>query len=437
MLIKLALKSLHDRKGSVILSIIAMTVSVFVLLGVEHVRHQTKQNFANTVSGVDLIVGARTSSLNLLLYSVFKIGSPSNNISWQSFKKVAENPQVKWAVPLSLGDSHKGYRVLGTTESYFQYYSYGKKHKLLFQQGQAFNNVFDVVLGYQIAVKLGYQLGDEIVLAHGLGRTSFSMHADKPFTVVGILAPTGTPVDHTLHVSLQAIEAIHASGKNTYHASQTSKPDKRSELKTDLPPQLSANYPSDSMPSSKSTLTPKSITAFMLGLNSKMSTFKIQREINNNRQEPLSAILPGVALSELWQIMGILESTLFLVAILVFISASLGVSAMLLSAIKQRSREMYLLRVIGAPALFLFMLIELEALFITIISCALGVALLIASLFSAQTYLASYFSLQISLNIFSLNSLTLIMAMIAASALVATIPSVVSYLQSKRHYVVK
>ena len=144
-----------------------------------------------------------------------------------------------------------------------------------------------------------------------------------------------------------------------------------------------------------------------------------------------------MALSELWQIMGILESTLFLVAILVFISASLGVSAMLLSAIKQRSREMYLLRVIGAPALFLFMLIELEALFITIISCALGVALLIASLFFAQTYLASYFSLQISLNIFSLNSLTLIMAMIAASALVATIPSVVSYLQSKRHYVVK
>ena len=114
MLIKLALKSLHDRKDSIVLSIIAMTVSVFVLLGVEHIRHQTKESFANTVSGVDIIVGARTSSLNLLLYSVFKIGSASNNISWQSFEKVASNPQVKWAVPISLGDSHKGFRVLGT-----------------------------------------------------------------------------------------------------------------------------------------------------------------------------------------------------------------------------------------------------------------------------------------------------------------------------------
>ena len=132
MLIKLAVKSLRDRKGSVLLSIIAMTVSIFVLLGVEHIRYQTKESFANTVSGTDLIVGARTGSLNLLLYSVFKIGSPTNNISWRSFEKIARNTKVNWAVPLSLGDSHKGFRVFGTDQRYFEHFSYGNQHRLLF-----------------------------------------------------------------------------------------------------------------------------------------------------------------------------------------------------------------------------------------------------------------------------------------------------------------
>ena len=417
MLIKLAVKSLRDRKGSIVLSIIAMTVSVFVLLGVEHIRHQTKESFANTVSGVDLIVGARTSSLNLLLYSVFKMGSPTNNISWQSFEKIARDPKVKWAIPLSLGDSHKGFRVLGTDHTYFQYFSYGNQHSLLFEKGSVFGSVFDVVLGYQVADKLGYQLGDKIVLAHGIAKTSFSLHADKPFTIVGILAPTGTSVDQTLHVSLQGIEAIHFDGESV-NASQTTSINKK--------------YHQHKQPAFVH-LQPKSITALMLGLKSKMSTFKVQRDINNDTQEPLLAILPGVALSELWQMMRILESTLFLVSILVFISASLGVSAMLLSSIKQRTKEMQLLRVIGAPPLFLFLLIELEALCIAIISSILGVAILIISLSFAQSYLASYFGLQISVNIFSLTTLTLIIGMLCVSLMVATIPSIVGYVQSKKH----
>ena len=148
MFLKLALKSLLNRKGSVVLTIMAMTVSVFVLLAVEHVRSQARENFAKTVSGVDLIVGARTGSLNLLLYSVFHIGSPTNNISWDAFEEIASNPQVKWAVPITLGDSHKGYRVMGTTKDYFEFFSYGNRHNLKFAQGGEFNQVFDVVLGF-------------------------------------------------------------------------------------------------------------------------------------------------------------------------------------------------------------------------------------------------------------------------------------------------
>lgn len=410
MLAKLALQSLLDRKGSVALSLMAMTVSIFVLLGVEHIRHQVKENFSNTISGVDLIVGARTGSLNLLLYSVFRIGTPTNNIRWETYENIANNNKIKWAVPISLGDSHKGYRVLGTTTDYFQYFSYGKQHRLVIAKGRAFDQVFDVVLGFDVAKKLGYKLGDKITLAHGIAATSFNMHDDRPFTVVGILASTGTPVDQTLHVSLQSIEAIHIDwqqGVKTPNSSLT----QRELEQTDL--------------------QPKSITAFILGLKSKMATFQVQRAINEYAQEPVVAILPGVALSELWQMMSILENTLLLVSTLVFVAACLGVSAMLLASIRERRREIQLLRVIGAPPYFLFLLIELEALLITLLSCVSGTGLLAACLAFLQDYLVSHFGLHIEMNLFTEKSMYLIAAILSASIIVAVIPSFSGYRQAR------
>ena len=115
MFFRLAYKSLLDRKGSVLLTLLAISVSIFVLLGIEHIRHQAKESFGNTVSGTDLIVGARTGNLNLLLYSVFRIGNATNNIRWETYEEIASNPSVEWTIPISLGDSHRGYRVMGTS----------------------------------------------------------------------------------------------------------------------------------------------------------------------------------------------------------------------------------------------------------------------------------------------------------------------------------
>ena len=410
MLAKLALQSLLDRKGSVMLSLLAMTVSIFVLLGVEHVRHQAKDNFSNTVSGVDLIVGARTGNINLLLYSVFRIGSPTNNIRWQTYENISNNKLVEWAIPISLGDSHKGYRVLGTTKDYFEHFSYGKKHRLAFEKGRQFDQVFDVVLGAEVANKLGYSLGDKVALAHGIAATSFSLHDDRPFTVVGILAATGTPVDQTLHVSLKGIEAIHIDwqhGVKIAHSQIT-----QSDLE-------------------KADLQPKSITAFMLGLKSKMATFQVQRAINEYKAEPVVAILPGVALSELWRMIGVLENTLLLVSILVFIAACLGVSSMLLASIRERRHEIQLLRIIGAPPYVLFLLIELEAFLITLLSCVLGAVLLVACLALLQDYLVSHYGIYIEINLLTENSLYLLASILLASIIVAFIPSFSGYRKAR------
>lgn len=410
MFMRLAFKSLVNRKGSVLLTLMAMTVSIFVLLGVEHIRHQAKESFGNTVSGVDLIVGARTGSLNLLLYSVFHIGTPTNNISWESFEDIASDPNVEWTIPIALGDSHKGFRVMGTAQDYFEHFSYGNRHKLEFTQGKPFSDVFDVVLGSEVAKKLGYGLGDQLVLAHGIAATSFSLHDDRPFTVVGILAPTGTPVDQTLHVSLRGIEAIHIDWQQGVK-----------------------------MPGSTITiaqieqmdLTPKSITAFLVGLKSRIATFSVQRQINNFAKEPLSAILPGAALSELWQMMSVLENTLRLVSLLVLVSSLLGLSAMLLASIREREREVILLRSIGASPLFLFLLIELEALFVSIAGIALGAGLLSAVLMFLQGYFVSHFGLSLSMNIFSGSSLFMLAVVLVLSAFSAAIPAVSVYRRAR------
>ena len=129
-LLRLALASLNNRRFTALLTVFAIALSVCLLLAVERVRSETRASFASTISGTDLVVGARSGSVNLLLYSVFRIGNATNNIRWESYQHFAEHPRVDWAIPISLGDSHRGYRVMGTSSAYFEHYRYGRKQPL-------------------------------------------------------------------------------------------------------------------------------------------------------------------------------------------------------------------------------------------------------------------------------------------------------------------
>ena len=206
----LAWKSLLNRRLTAGLLVASVAMSVMLLVAVDRIRTETKTSFINTISGVDLVVGARGGPLNLLLYAVFRVGDATSNISWESYQLVAARPEVAWSVPLSLGDAHRGYRVLGTTDDYFVHYRYGRDRALAFETGKPFANAQEAVLGAEVAAALGYALGDGIVVSHGIGDVSFVHHDDAPFTVAGILAYTGTPVDRTVHVSLAGIEAMHS-----------------------------------------------------------------------------------------------------------------------------------------------------------------------------------------------------------------------------------
>ncbi|UPR51851.1 FtsX-like permease family protein [Vibrio cyclitrophicus] len=404
----LALKSVLNRKATAILTILTVAVSVILLLGVERVRTEAKSSFANTISGTDLIVGGRSGQVNLLLYSVFRIGNATNNIDWKSYQEFSQHNAVKWAIPISLGDSHKGFRVMGTNHSYFENYRYGSKQLLTFQQGKEFEQLFDVVIGADVAKKLDYTIGDQIILAHGISDVAFSRHDNLPFKIVGILAPTGTPVDKTVHVSLEAIEAIHVgweSGANLGHT-----PDAET-LKT---------Y----------DFQPKQITAMMVGLNSKIQTFALQREINNYRQEPLSAIMPGIALHELWGMMAVAEQALLIVSGFVVVAGLLGMLSSLLTSLQERRREMAILRAMGARPRHVFGLLISEASALTFLGITLGVAVLFALIAVVAPIVQQSYGINISISAITPHEWKLLMLVQVAGIIIGFIPAFRAYRQS-------
>ena len=410
-LLRLALASLGNRRFTALLTVFAIALSVCLLLAVERVRSEARASFANTISGTDLIVGARSGSINLLLYSVFRIGNATNNIRWDSFERFAEHRQVKWAIPISLGDSHRGYRVMGTSTAYFEHYRYARSQPLQLRVGRTFtDDPFEVVLGAEVAQALGYGLGEQIVLAHGVARISLLKHDDKPFSVVGILARTGTPVDRTLHISLAGMEALHIDWQNGMPARGAA--------------QVSAEQ------ARAMDLQPKQITAFLLGLNSKIATFSLQREINEYRGEPLLAILPGVALQELWSLMGTAEKALFVVSLFVVLTGLIGMLTAILTSLNERRREMAILRSVGARPWHIAGLLVVEAFALALAGVLLGLLLLYLGIAGAQGYVQAHYGLYLPLSAPNGYEWRLLGAILAAALLIGCVPAWRAYRQS-------
>lgn len=408
-LLQLAWRSLLNRRGTVILAILTIAVSVLLLLAVDKLRGDARRSFHSTISGVDLVAGPRTGAVQLLLYSVFHVGDATNNIRWSSFEYLRDQPAVDWVVPLSLGDSHAGYRVIGTTEGFFQHYQHGDRQALKFASGHAFSGLFEAVVGAEVARQLGYQPGSPLVVAHGMGRANLHSHEQLPFQVVGVLAPTGTPVDRSVLVSLEAITAIHVgweSGRPT------------PGLKTD------ANQ------IAQRDLTPATLTAVLVGLKNRTASFAVQRQINTYRDEPLMAILPGSTLQELWGLVGVAEGALLVISGCVVAAGLLGMLAIMLATLEQRRREMALLRSVGARPLQIFSLLLLECGLLACLGIALGVALLALACALAGPWLASAHGIHLSSQLLSPLAFNLLGVVLLAALLLGVLPAIAAYRRS-------
>jgi putative ABC transport system permease protein len=403
----LAWKSLWNRRATALLTICAIAISVALLLGVQKLRTAARESFANTVSGVDLIVGARSGPLNLLLYSIFRIGDATANVSWKTYQKIATHPDVAWTIPISLGDSHRGFRVMGTDGNYFAHYRFGGDHELKFSSGGPFHDLYDAVLGADVARTLGYKLGDPIIVAHGVGNVSFAEHKDKPFRVVGILAPTGTPVDRTVHVSLEAITAIHIDWQSGMQA----------------PP----GYRVSAAEARHRDLTPDTLTAFLVGMRSRVMTFTMQRAINDYRQEPLLAILPGVALSQLWELVGVADTALMIVAAFVVLAGLLGMLTAILTSLNERRREMAVLRSVGARPRHIFALLIAEAGLLAALGVAAGIGLTYLLLFVGRPLLEKRSGIFVTVTGLSQTDIAILGGIIIAALLMGLLPAFRAY----------
>ena len=398
-LTNLAIKSLISRKVSVILTIVSLTLSISLYLSIDTLRIGAKKSFFGNVKTGDLILGSRSGEIQLLLYSLFQIGNPTNNISWDSYKEISKNPDIEWMVPISLGDSHKQFRVMGTSKAYFERYEYRNAKKLAFQNGSIFTDLFDVVIGSDVAKKLNYNLNDNIVIAHGI--SSKSLHDEFPFKVKGILKKTGTSVDRLVLVSLEALEVIHKDWKAGIKIPNAKKSNNN-------------NY---------NDLEPKEITAAIIKIKSPIKIFQIQRKINKYEFEPLQAIIPGISLSKLWQIVSVTENIMLLISAMVIISSFIGMTAILYSTLNGRRKEMALLRIVGASPYTIFTLMITEALIIAISSIFISIFLIQILALIFFPILDQNFGLYLESKFLSVKDLLFLLSVLFLSVIVSIFPS--------------
>jgi putative ABC transport system permease protein len=404
MLLKLTFNSLYARLLTVGMTVFAISLSLMLYMSVEKLRTSAYTSFTDTISQTDLIVGARTSSVQLLLYSVFRIGNATNNITWESYADVIDRKEVAWSVPISLGDSHKGFRVMGTNNEFFKRYKFRGGQSIELEQGNNLDDLYDVIIGAGVAEKLNYSVGTPLIVSHGL--QSFSDHDDQPFKVSGILAKTGTPVDNTVIVSLEAIEAIHVDWSTG----------------AKIPGQITPVEEIRQM-----DLSPKNITAALIGVNSKLQIFQLQRWINEYPEESLSSILPGVALQELWRIVGVVENLLLGISVTVIFTTLIGMTAIIFSSLNERRREMAIWRAMGASPKVVIGLLMLEALIISVMSIIVSTVMLFLTLYVLQPWIDNTYGILVNIETLAVKDIYIFMLFILSASLVSLIPAIRAY----------
>jgi putative ABC transport system permease protein len=407
-LLRLAFKSLRARVLTTTLTIFSIALSVMLLVGVDRLRDAAQAGFSGTLSHTDLIVGARGGDLPLLLSSVFHIGNAANNVSWETYQHFAHHRAVAWTIPISMGDSFHGYRVVATDDNFYAHYQYRKDRSLKVVQGHTPGGIFDVALGAETAARLHLRIGQKIVLAHGVEAKSILNHDTTPFTVVGILGPTETPVDRAVYITLLGDEAMHFGWSGG------------------TPPAIGEAAPAFD----PSKLKVDQVTCFLLGAKSRISTLYLQREIDTYKPEPLTAIIPAYTLQELWSLLDYADTALSLVSAAVLVVGLLAMLIALYTALNERRREIAILRAVGLHARQIFGLFLLESVLIASVGTATGIVSVYVLLYVLRGTIENHFGLPVALVGLSMRVEIYAVVTVLAGALLGTIPAWRAYRNS-------
>jgi len=411
-LLTLAWSSLGSRRFVALLTVACIGLGSAVLIVVEQIRMEARDAFTRSVSGVDLIVGPRGGSVELLMGVVFRTGTPGRGMSFESYRQIAALPGVTWALPVSFGDSHHGYPVMGTDATYFKHFRYGRSQRLAFAAGSPFSDIFDAVIGAEVSERLGYRLNQQIALEHGLEAAMDTKHnhQDKPFRIVGILQRTGTAVDRTVNVSLAGVEAMHADWVGG------------------RPPETF-----DKLSAEEARLLakePERVSAMLVALDQRAAALSMQSRLGAWPVEPLSAVMPGPALLELWEIVGVAENVLRGMSWCVITVVLVGMLTVLWSGLEERRHEMAVLRAVGARPRHIFLLITGEALLLTLGGVVAGMFFAALILLAIESALVQQYGLSLSAALFGSTIVPLLSGIVAAGLLAGLLPAMRCYRRS-------
>lgn len=404
----LTFKSLKNRKFTSLLCVLSIALSVTLFLGIERIRNGARDGFTNTISKTDLIIGAKGGPLQLLLYTVFHIGGAVNNIKISTYNEIKSNPQIEWAIPISLGDTYRGFRVVGTDENFFNHYQFRGDKKVEFQTGTIPTDTFEVVVGSQVARKFGHLVGDPIVISHGISSGAIMTHDQTPFKIIGILKPTQTPIDNAVYITLQGMEAIHFGWETGTPSGETINPERFKKENIEI----------------------TQLTSFMVKLKSRIAVLRMRRSIDQYEAEPIMAIIPALSLQEMWETIGYVEQILLLVSVFVLIGGAMSILIALYTSINERRREMAILRSLGASSQNVFFLLLYESSLLVFSGCILGVVNLYGALYFIRPWLETNFSIYLPIEMLSKTELYYLGAIFILGTLAGLIPAIKAYLNS-------
>ncbi len=407
-ILHLSWKNILNKPLNLFLNLVLFALGVGLISLLLLVNVQLEDKFEKNFAGIDLVIGAKGSPLQLILSSLYHLDAPTGNMPVSEAKAFLnpKHPIFKRAIPLSLGDSHRGYRIVGTNTGFIDLYA------AKFADGKLFEENMEVVVGATVAKNLNIKLADEFKSSHGLIEDENLVHEDAaPFKVVGILEKTGSVIDQLIVTKTQSIWAVH--DEHDHEAEESTEHD---EAEHDH----DAAEHSEELP--LTSYEDKSITSLLVKFKGRnIQALNMARNINENTN--FQAATPAIEINRLYTLLGVGEEALKAMALLIIFVSGLSIFISLFSSLKERKYELAVMRTLGARPGFLFQLIIFEGIIIAVLGYFCGIALSHGSMVLLADFLEKSYRYDFSSAIFLKEEIYIFGGSLVIGIIAAIIPA--------------
>ncbi len=391
-LIKLSWNNLIAKPLSTLLSLLLLILGVSIISLLLMLNKQMNDTFLRNIEGIDMVVGAKGSPLQLILSSVYHIDNPTGNIHMDEALGLSRNPIIEKAIPLAYGDSYKSYRIVGTDTSYVNHY------QAKIANGRLWEAPFEVTLGTKVARILGLEVGDEFFGSHGLLDDN-NVHEVHPYKVVGILSPSNSVLDQLILTGISSVWGVHEEHKGGDEKAHDGE-EEVIEVK-------------------------REITALLVKFRNKGRGLFMPRMINENTS--MQAALPAIEINNLRDNLGLGIVILQGVALAIIFISGMSVFISLYNALKDRKYEIALMRSMGASRIQLFVMVMLEGLFLALLGLLLGIVASRIGLIALSAYASDNYHYDFAVFVFQPEEFILFFASLGIGLLAATIPAIQAF----------